>query len=111
MEIGLVPEIVVYNLEKWKTSGIKICRIKMSGIEYKCGIDFRNVFDKWLWVYYEYIMSILWVYFNDSQREATSSSKRCRWNFRMKWNVMRIMNGPTAGAIAYGLELTKMVQN
>ena len=58
MEIGLVPEIVVYNLEKWKTSGIKICRIKMSGIEYKCGIDFRNVFDKWLWVYCEYILTI-----------------------------------------------------
>ncbi len=53
MEIGLVPEIIVCNLEKCKTSGIKMCRI-----EYKCGMDFKNVFDKWLWVYYEYIMSI-----------------------------------------------------
>ncbi len=53
---------------------------------------------------YEYIMSILWVYFNDSQHEVTKDADGIS-----ELNAMRIMNEPRAGAIAYGLDLTKMV--
>jgi len=43
-------------------------------------------------------------YFNDSQRQATKDAGRIAG-----LNVLRIINEPTAAALAFGLEKKKMV--